>query len=206
MTHDVLQVAFSQIGVHEVGANNHGPQVEAYLEAVGLGAGNPWCAAYVAWCMRQAHVECWPMTGDTWALQAWAREHHCLETEPQKGDVFLLLGADGHPMHTGFVGAANGDYVQTVEGNTGLMSDTDGDGVAQKSRYWRGSMQFIRWSRVLRPSHIIVRLGLADVKCAAQLQGDAVRCDLRPLAEALGFSVDASRLAADNMITLRRRA
>ena len=80
MIKDVLKIARAEVGVAEVGGNNRGRRVEEYLAAVGLGPGNPWCAAYVAWVMRQAEVRGWPMTGDTWALEDWAREHGCLHS------------------------------------------------------------------------------------------------------------------------------
>ena len=140
----VLMVASHEVGVHEQGGNNHGPRVEEYLASVGLGAGNPWCAAFVAWCLQQAGVRGWPMTGDTWSLEDWARARGCLMAEPQAGDVFLLLGADGRPVHTGLVERVVGDQVATIEGNTGMASDTDGDGVARKARPV-ASCAFIHW-------------------------------------------------------------
>jgi len=145
-----LAAARAEVGVREVGGNNHGPRVEDYLRAVGLGAGNPWCAAFVAFVLRQAAVKGWPMTGDTWALEDWARANGCLHEDPQAGDVFLLLGSDGRPIHTGFVTSVDGRWVWTIEGNTGGPSDTDGDGVFNKRRPIAG-MRFVRWADVLAP-------------------------------------------------------
>lgn len=49
-----LDVALGEVGVKERGGNNRGPDVEKYLGAVGLGRGNPWCAAFTSWCRIEA--------------------------------------------------------------------------------------------------------------------------------------------------------
>lgn len=150
----VLAIARGEIGVREQGGNNRGQRVEEYLSAVGLGPGNPWCAAFVSWCLQQASVKGAPCTGDTWALEAWGAQHDALYNEnankpekPMVGDIFLLLGSDNRPRHTGFVTAVNGDHVATIEGNTGTASDTDGDGVAAKTRRVY-DCSFVRWAQV----------------------------------------------------------
>lgn len=165
MIAEVLRVARGEIGVHESGGNNCGPRVKEYLAAVGLPQGNPWCAAFVAWCFQRAGLERWPATGDTWAIETWARQQKVLNVVPEPGDVFLLLGSDGKPIHTGFVTSVAGgrDHtafltsvpygrIGTTEGNTGGPSDTDGDGVYAKSRPM-GSCNFVRWARSdMRPA------------------------------------------------------
>lgn len=155
---DVLHIARGEVGVHEVGGNNRGRRVEEYLACVGLPPGEPWCAAFVSWCLRQAGVVGAPCTGDTWALEAWALKHGVLYNEtasepemPKRGDIFLLLGSDNRPRHTGLVDAVAGDYISTIEGNTGTASDTDGDGVATKRRRVF-DCSFVRWAQVLAPA------------------------------------------------------
>lgn len=144
----VLEIARKEVGVRETpGWNNHGKRVEEYLAAVGLGAGNPWCAAIVAFVQREAGVKGWPMTGDTWAIRDWAKANGCLHDTGAAGDVFLLYNSEG-PTHTGFVESVDGQYVWTIEGNTGGGSDTDGEGVFHKRRPSAG-MRFVRWADVL---------------------------------------------------------
>ncbi len=41
-------------GAGEIGGNNKGKWVKKYLQPVGLGEGNPWCAAFLSWCFLQA--------------------------------------------------------------------------------------------------------------------------------------------------------
>src|SRR5574341_787076 len=53
-----LAIAITQLGVEEAaGHKNTGKEVEKYLKSVGLGAGLPWCMAFVYWCYKQAATE-----------------------------------------------------------------------------------------------------------------------------------------------------
>lgn len=147
----VLNWARSEVGVKEEGGNNRGPRVAEYLASVGLGVGEPWCAAFIAFCFtKAAGSQCgWPMTADTWTIRDWAKANGCLHESPEAGDVFLIYNSAG-PTHTGFVASVQGEYVWTIEGNTGGGSDTDGDGVHHKKRLISG-MRFVRWADVLGP-------------------------------------------------------
>jgi hypothetical protein len=49
----LMAVAISQIGTQEASGRNDGPVVK-YLRSVGLYAGDPYCAAFVYWCGREA--------------------------------------------------------------------------------------------------------------------------------------------------------
>lgn len=199
----VLQLAKKELGVREEGGNNRGSRVEAYLSAVGLGAGNPWCAAFVCWVMKSAGVKGFPMTGDTWELEAWAEREGILVNNPMAGDVFLLLDAQGKPMHTGFVaGVSSSMMIDTIEGNTGVASDTDGDGVARKSRLIRGC-RYIRWSKALAKPPRIMYDG-REILCHPAEELGVTRVDLRSLCKALGFSVDAQNLEKSGEILLRK--
>ena len=54
---EVLAVALAEEAkqIREIPPNsNRGPAVEAYLDSVGLGKGNPWCCAFTYWCFEQA--------------------------------------------------------------------------------------------------------------------------------------------------------
>lgn len=144
----VIITAQHEAGVHEEGGNNCGARVEEYLASVGLPKGNPWCAAFVAWCFHSAGYKGWPATGDTWAIRTWALSHKCYNIAAQEGDVFLLLDHHGDPMHTGFVVSISNGMVHTVEGNTGGQSDTDGDGVHRKARPV-GDCRYVHWQDVL---------------------------------------------------------
>lgn len=54
LTEAAIAFALTQIGVHEQGGNNRGPEVDQFLASIGLGPGYAWCAAFVYYCFRQA--------------------------------------------------------------------------------------------------------------------------------------------------------
>ena len=145
----VLHIADAEAGTHEIGGNDCGPRIKEYLASVGLPEGNPFCASFVHWCFEKAGIA-WPKTGDTWALQTWARDHGCYTLTPSHGDVFLLIGGDGNPEHTGFVEKVNGDNtVGTIEANTHQDGAAGGPkGVFHKTR-GNGFLKFIHWPSVL---------------------------------------------------------
>ena len=149
----VLEIAESHAGEHEEGGNNCGPFVEKCLRSVHIGAGEPWCAAFVHEVFEEAGVRGWLQgteAGDTWALQDWARAHHCYYQVPKRGDVMELLDASGQPMHTGFVTGVNADGTfSSIEGNTKATGVYDGpDGVHRRVRDISSS-KFIRWAQAL---------------------------------------------------------
>lgn len=155
MAEQVIKIAASEVGVEEQGGNNRGKRVEEYLHSVGLGPGDPWCAAFVAWCLREAGVKLgtdgWPRTGYCPTIETWAKSNKCLSRTPRRGDVFLLLDSEG-PYHTGFVSEVNSDgTVDTIEGNTNRGGSADGDGVFRRKRYV-SSCSFVAWHKVLRLS------------------------------------------------------
>jgi hypothetical protein len=143
------------LSVREDGANS-GTFVERYLSAVGLGAGNPWCMAFVVLrLVKAAHSLAFtipnemPRTGSTVVFSNWGKNKSWwirradLElgrARIQEGDiVFYFFATKGRIAHTGIVVEAdsNNDF-KTVEGNTssGLKDvvDRDGQGVYMKQR------------------------------------------------------------------------
>ena len=141
---DVLRIAEAELVSHvqEVPlGSNAGPRVEKYLKSVCLPAGNPWCAAFVNWCMVAGDIVGWPATGDTWAIRDWANERGVYSTNPLVGDVFLELDNKGDPLHTGFGKAVGPTTWDSIEGNFG-------DRVYTQSRYFAG-FKFVHWQSVL---------------------------------------------------------
>ena len=63
----LIAIAQSQIGVKEAKGNNDGIEVEAYLAVAGLKKGEPWCAAFLNWVIKQAKYP-QPRTGWSPAL------------------------------------------------------------------------------------------------------------------------------------------
>lgn len=143
-------------GVHEVGGNNHGPQVKLYLAEVGLPEGYSWCDAFVSWCFHQAAGgKKLPFESAGVAITYnYARAHNWVVDRPLRGDlvVYDWQGNGTFDDHIGFVlrviqlGPIL--ILKTVEGNTssGIAgSQSDGDGVFIRTRTIRkSSVRFIR--------------------------------------------------------------
>lgn len=147
-----LREAASQLGVREL-PKNRGPKVEEYLASVGLRAGEPWCAAFVYWCIERACRELaknnlFPRTGLCERIRHWAIEKQRLVREPKPGDVFLVLEG-GRAHHTGFVESVTGRVVTTLEGNTNLANSREGVGVFRRRRMV-SSLLYVRWTEAAK--------------------------------------------------------
>ena len=121
---DVLNIAESQVGT---GENPPGSNHVKYWDDIGRSdlQGNPWCAAFVTWCMKQAGVP-FPAIdtpgGYVYCPDAvtFGRAHGELVTDPQPGDIVLFdWEHDSIADHTGLVVSVSGDSFNTVEGNAG---------------------------------------------------------------------------------------
>jgi hypothetical protein len=124
-----------EAGRGEIGANNSGPDVAAYLAPTGLGTPNNWCAAFVSHCYRQALGH-----NAVFGYVPGAQEVHnrmkqlghaytaSLSNPPQPGDIIVWRRVDPNdPAHTGWYGHiglvhsfADGN-LWTIEGNRGTF-------------------------------------------------------------------------------------
>jgi cell wall-associated NlpC family hydrolase len=122
-----LQVAQSQLGVHETGVNT-GAQVDKYLAEAKVGPGNPWCASFVTWSLAQSGHK---MPGSGWAaVSTWvqnAEKHQnnlqvVSAEDARPGDIVAYdwggqedFGSDGH---IGFLASnVKGGKFTALEGN-----------------------------------------------------------------------------------------
>jgi hypothetical protein len=141
----VLNIARAELGVREVG-RNRGARVEEYLRAANMAPGNPWCAAFVAWCFGQAEGRfglrsAVPRTAYCPTLASWARRKGLLRSHPEQGDLFLRWGKSGNVerfVHTGFVDEVMSGEYRTIEGNMR-------DAVVALRRPIRPEDRFVRW-------------------------------------------------------------
>lgn len=123
--------------------SNRGYWVEAFLEACGLGGGNPWCAAFVTFVLKTCGIMPdvdGPAAVRNWA--AWAEKNGKLTTAPKRGDLFFTLNANG-TGHIGFVIEAKNGQIRTIEGNTNDEGDREGFEVCRRQRPMAG-LKFIR--------------------------------------------------------------
>lgn len=161
---DTLEVAASQVGVRESPKNsNRGPEVDRYLESVGLGGGYAWCAAFVYWCAKETAggrgLTEVPLVKTSWtpSIWNWARKRS-LGVEPEEvlnrkvkldpGCLFLLHGmVDGRARvkHVGFVASSEGGFIHTIEGNTNKAGSREGGGVYRLRRKISSVYRFVNY-------------------------------------------------------------
>lgn len=101
--------------------------------------GQPWCAAFVSWCMMKAFgldtakklLKHWP-----YVYCPTMADLFTLNSNPKVGDIVIFY-RNGTFTHTGIVIKVSGDRFWTVEGNTsgGSAIIANGGGVCQKSYY-----------------------------------------------------------------------
>lgn len=101
--------------------------------------GQPWCAAFVSWCMMKAFgldtakklLKHWP-----YVYCPTMADLFTLNSNPKVGDIVIFY-RNGTFTHTGIVIKVSGDRFWTVEGNTsgGSTIIANSGGVCQKSYY-----------------------------------------------------------------------
>jgi hypothetical protein len=148
----LAEIFSAEIGVREATGRNDGVRVEQYLASCGLGAGHPWCAAFVNWCHVQAGIQ---GAGSAWSPD-WFPASHTIyshgasnNTIPARADVFGQYFTDKKRIaHVGFIDEwRDGDsYCMTVEGNTNGDGSREGDGVYRKRRLKNQIYKVSRWT------------------------------------------------------------
>lgn len=147
----LIEVASFYVGVSEqAGKPNGGPNIEEFLASVNLGSGQPWCAAFVAFCVKKVEEELGvksPLRLSGHVLTMWRN------SRPQQRRLLSWQGAPGVAFpepgwlvvwqkrgtssgHIGIVESADQFGMTTIEGNTapGASIVREGDGVFKKSR------------------------------------------------------------------------
>ena len=135
LTQAAIDIARGYVGVREVGGNNCGPQVEAWLRRVGLGPGLPWCMAFAWCCVDDAFKRLElpnPIRPTGGVVKMWLRlPGSCKLTAPIPG-CWAFHQSDENPAqgHVGFIDelAPNGGAF-TLEGNTNVEGSRTGGGV-----------------------------------------------------------------------------
>ena len=133
-----VNIAKSQIGTKESPAgSNHVKYNKWYY---GSQSGNPWCAAFVSWCMNET------FNGDTKTMKKvfrgpkaaavsvlydrFRKAKAFTKTDPQPGDIVIYKNGTSH---TGLVEKVKGKKVTTIEGNTSARGfNANGGMVAEK--------------------------------------------------------------------------
>lgn len=150
------ELAAAKLGIREVGANNHGPEVKKFLAEVGLPEGYAWCDAFQSYEEHAVFGKRLPIESASVA-QTYnvARSLGWVVSQPARGDLVLYdFNGDGRADdHIGIVvnvlKVGGGFYtLRTVEGNTSsgvAGSQQDGGGVFVRTRVVRASsVRFVR--------------------------------------------------------------
>lgn len=144
----------TQIGVKELTGHNDGATVEMYLKSVGLGKGNPWCAAFISWNYQQCDIKN-PKSGyaPNWfpSTNVIYKPSSKIIGTPEPGDVFgIYFASKKRIAHVGFIIEWGEKYVTTIEGNadadaTEGEKSREGNGVFKKKRLKRQIYAASRW-------------------------------------------------------------
>lgn len=157
----LVSAAASQIGLREE-SRNAAPGLVKFWQATSYPTGmddrQPWCAAFVAWCVREAMLaEPLLALGDKtrprsaavkdWVPWALKPSNGCVvfgpsdpKYKPEAGDIFTLAKVS----HIGVVEGFDGKAVQTIEGNTDDQGSREGIKVCRRQRKLSEIKSFIR--------------------------------------------------------------
>lgn len=139
----LLRVELAMVGVHEVGFNNRGPQVEEIQKADDLpGGGYAWCVSTKQFAADLLGFKLPSQTASVGFLEKAYASAGWLLDEPVRGaDGFWALDVGTWPDHlisVQRVVKSSGDSwkIETVEGNTskGFGSISDGGGLYERER------------------------------------------------------------------------
>lgn len=168
----------AELQVREVGGMNRGQRVEEYQRTVGLRPGDPWCAAFVAWCvMKSRQLDKPPTWCSGSAITTWQKGARRAGLDASTTPNFADFKSKVKPGWVwvrakdpkGATDAARGLWVQghcgivvdvdsagfyTVEGNTNAAGSRDGDGVYRKLHRWSDAAQLARTVGWFDSTHI----------------------------------------------------
>jgi hypothetical protein len=136
----VIDVAQSQVNIHETFSNGHWDNGQKYSDEVpGLewSQHQAWCATFVSWVFQTAgaNTDQYPVTASVWDAMNWWKARGRWSEYPAIG-AQVIYGINGN-AHTGVVVSYDDTYIYAVEGNTNNNGSVEGDGVYYKTRIRR---------------------------------------------------------------------
>lgn len=143
----VLAVSASQIAVMEhPPSKNTGPEVDKYLESVGLGLGHARCAAFVYWVFKKAATAVNvnnPVIQTTGVLAHWNQAGRkgitrllpgaSKRTSYLKPGLIFVMRLEGNDGHAGLVEDFRDDRLIPIEGNTNVSGGREGVGAFRRT-------------------------------------------------------------------------
>lgn len=139
----VVEIAKKEIGYTENPKNSNKTK---YGEWFGLD-GVAWCAMFVSWVYFHAGKQL-PNIGFSKGFAgcqtavAYFKKNSMITLTPTEGDiVFFDWNDDGRYDHVGiFVKRIDGDYFETIEGNTSLKNQSNGGQVMSRKRSYDNAL------------------------------------------------------------------
>lgn len=146
----ILELARKELGTKESPAGSNNVKYnESYYGRPVSGSQYPWCAVFIWWLFRQAGApELYFDGGKTAyvpALINWAGKKGLLADTPQPGDLICFdFNANQKADHIGICEGWDGQYVTTIDGNTGTTNQANGGCVMRRRRHKKYILAVIR--------------------------------------------------------------
>src|SRR5882672_5310905 len=150
----LIDLAMTQVGVHEEGGDNSGPLVEMYQRVDGKAEKEPWCVSFVQWCVHEIDKKfatkniLFPTES---SQMLWLKTDPLARVQvPEPGCIVVWTKyVNDLPLSVGHVGIIHqildNEWMLVVEGNTTPQSNLDNivregdghvpDGVYLKKRH-----------------------------------------------------------------------
>lgn len=143
MTADkILKIAKQEVGVTESPMNSN--KVKYNTEYYGRevsGSSYPWCCAFVWWVFKEAGASSLFYDGKKTAycptlLNFYKKNGQTVTSGYKPGDiVFFNFSGGKTAKHVGICKAWDGDYITTIDGNTGSGNEANGGAVMERRRH-----------------------------------------------------------------------
>ena len=151
----ILELARAELGVKETPAGSNNVKYnESYYRLPVSGPQYPWCATFVWWLFKRAGAPELYFGGQKTAyvpaLLTWARQNDMVVDEPQPGDLICFDFNDNSKAdHIGVCERWDGQYITTIDGNTGTTNEANGGCVMRRRRHKKYILA------VIRPKYVI---------------------------------------------------
>ena len=146
----ILELARKELGTREspAGSNNVTYNRSYYGRPVS-GSQYPWCAVFIWWLFQQAGAAELYYDGGKTAyvptLINWAGKKGLLADTPHPGDLICFdFNANQKADHIGLCESWDGQYVTTIDGNTGTTNEANGGCVMRRRRHKKYILAVIR--------------------------------------------------------------
>lgn len=134
----IVSIAAAEIGVKESPPDSNRVKYNAWYYGRNVsGSAYPWCMAFVQWVYAQAGAALPCKTASCGSLLNWYRANapERIVDKPVPGCVVIFDFPGGYDTdHTGIFESESGDYITTIDGNTGTTNEANGGAVMRRTR------------------------------------------------------------------------